>query len=178
MGCCVVLFCFGPFVLFGFVLLEAYFCFSNVNACEPAPCLHLVWAHSCHRDVWLDMRSWQFQLCNAVTIWLVDRLQFRYLGLTEWASSSTVTCIMTVSNTVSELLPVQTTMRGFPIRMVYLYYISCLRYTILVGNPPTHIHLMTEIGLALNKGAAELSYDLKNKERKSYMINKWVAELA
>ena len=25
--------------------------------------------------------------------------------------------------------------RGFPTRMVYLYYISCLRYTILVGNP-------------------------------------------
>ena len=24
--------------------------------------------------------------------------------------------------------------RGFPTRMVYLYYISCLRYTILVGN--------------------------------------------
>ena len=24
---------------------------------------------------------------------------------------------------------------GFPTRMVYLYYISCLRYTILVGNP-------------------------------------------
>ena len=25
--------------------------------------------------------------------------------------------------------------QGFPTRMVYLYYISCLRYTILVGNP-------------------------------------------
>ena len=25
--------------------------------------------------------------------------------------------------------------RGFPTRMVYLYYISCLRYTFLVGNP-------------------------------------------
>ena len=25
--------------------------------------------------------------------------------------------------------------RGSPTRMVYLYYISCLRYTILVGNP-------------------------------------------
>ena len=25
--------------------------------------------------------------------------------------------------------------RGFPTRMVYLYYISCLRYTLLVGNP-------------------------------------------
>ena len=24
---------------------------------------------------------------------------------------------------------------GVPTRMVYLYYISCLRYTILVGNP-------------------------------------------
>ena len=24
---------------------------------------------------------------------------------------------------------------GFPTRMVYLYYMSCLRYTILVGNP-------------------------------------------
>ena len=27
------------------------------------------------------------------------------------------------------------TYQGFPTRMVYLYYISCLRYTILVGNP-------------------------------------------
>ena len=25
--------------------------------------------------------------------------------------------------------------RGFPTRMVYLYYILCLRYTILVENP-------------------------------------------
>ena len=25
--------------------------------------------------------------------------------------------------------------QGFQIRMVYLYYILCLRYTILVGNP-------------------------------------------
>ena len=25
--------------------------------------------------------------------------------------------------------------RGFPTRMVYLHYISCLRYIILVGNP-------------------------------------------
>ena len=25
--------------------------------------------------------------------------------------------------------------QGFPARMVYLHYISCLRYTILVGNP-------------------------------------------
>ena len=25
--------------------------------------------------------------------------------------------------------------RAFPTRMVYLYYIACLRYTILVGNP-------------------------------------------
>ena len=25
--------------------------------------------------------------------------------------------------------------RGFPTRTVYLYYMSCLRYTILVGNP-------------------------------------------
>ena len=32
---------------------------------------------------------------------------------------------------------------GFPTRMVYLYYTSCLRYTILVGNPwymPNYIH--------------------------------------
>ena len=29
----------------------------------------------------------------------------------------------------------QFTNQGFPTRMVYLYYISCLGYTILVGNP-------------------------------------------
>ena len=29
----------------------------------------------------------------------------------------------------------RTSFRRFPIRMVYLYYTSCLRYTILVGNP-------------------------------------------
>ena len=38
--------------------------------------------------------------------------------------------------------------RGFPTRMVYLHYISCLRYTILAGNPQyaqTHtvVHLFT-----------------------------------
>ena len=43
------------------------------------------------------------------------------------------------------------TYRGFPTRMVYLYYISCLRYTILVGNPRyalmsagTHRHTHTQ----------------------------------
>ena len=29
-------------------------------------------------------------------------------------------------------------LRGFPTRTVHLYYMSCLRYTILVGNPRTH----------------------------------------
>ena len=29
----------------------------------------------------------------------------------------------------------ETTNRGSPTRMLYLYYISCLRYTVLVGNP-------------------------------------------
>ena len=29
--------------------------------------------------------------------------------------------------------------RGFPTRMVHLYYVSCLRYTILVGNPRSAI---------------------------------------
>ena len=29
----------------------------------------------------------------------------------------------------------KTKIRGFPTRMVYLHYISCLRYTIQVGNP-------------------------------------------
>ena len=43
--------------------------------------------------------------------------------------------------------------QGFPTRMVYLHYISCLRYTILVGNPRlmlyvfmkthTHTHIYT-----------------------------------
>ena len=29
----------------------------------------------------------------------------------------------------------ENTFPGFPTRMVYFYHISCLRYTILVGNP-------------------------------------------
>ena len=38
--------------------------------------------------------------------------------------------------------------RGFPTTMVYLYYISCLRYTILVGNPRFYT-LFTDLDLAL-----------------------------
>ena len=38
-------------------------------------------------------------------------------------------------------LPLSDTYRGFLTRMVYLYYISCLRYTILVGNPQIMISL-------------------------------------
>ena len=34
--------------------------------------------------------------------------------------------------------------RGFPTRMVYLYYISCLRYTILVGNPRNQTYCLTQ----------------------------------
>ena len=42
--------------------------------------------------------------------------------------------------------------RGFPTRMVYLYYISCLRYTILVGNPRyvTHIYCLVCVRLFSN----------------------------
>ena len=32
---------------------------------------------------------------------------------------------------------------GFPTRMVYLYYIACLRYTILIGNPHIHVKYIT-----------------------------------
>ena len=35
--------------------------------------------------------------------------------------------------------------RGFPTRMVYLYYISCLRYTILVGNPRSAVIIIVSI---------------------------------
>ena len=34
--------------------------------------------------------------------------------------------------------------RGFPTRMVYLYYLSCLRYTILVGNPRFDIWIKSQ----------------------------------
>ena len=34
--------------------------------------------------------------------------------------------------------------RGFLIRIVYLYYISCLKYTILVGNPQFVLHSPAE----------------------------------
>ena len=34
------------------------------------------------------------------------------------------------------------TNRGFPTRMVYLHYISCLRYAILVGNPWNAFNVM------------------------------------
>ena len=45
--------------------------------------------------------------------------------------------------------------RGFPTRMVYLYYISCLRYTILVGNPRytyTHTHIYIYIYIYIYHG--------------------------
>ena len=42
------------------------------------------------------------------------------------------TCYVNVS---MGMLVYMSVYRGFPTRMVYLYYISCLRYTILVGNP-------------------------------------------
>ena len=35
------------------------------------------------------------------------------------------------------------TFRGFPTRTVHLDYISCLRYTILVGNPRFHLDPLT-----------------------------------
>ena len=35
---------------------------------------------------------------------------------------------------ILESSPIMVVCRGFPTRMVHLYYISCLRYTILVGN--------------------------------------------
>ena len=35
--------------------------------------------------------------------------------------------------------------RGFPTRMVYLCYISCLRYTILAGNPRYFLHTFLRI---------------------------------
>ena len=37
--------------------------------------------------------------------------------------------------------------RGLPTRMVYLYYISCLRYTILVGNPGNTLDCFDQVGI-------------------------------
>ena len=34
----------------------------------------------------------------------------------------------------------ETINRGFPTKMVHIYYIACLRYTILVGNPQNTLH--------------------------------------
>ena len=39
--------------------------------------------------------------------------------------------------------------RGFPTRKVYLYYISCLRYTILVGNHRYTLLLFYHVGVKM-----------------------------
>ena len=48
-------------------------------------------------------------------------------------------CFVTVATYFQQCkilsLPAMRACRGFPTRMVYLYCTSCLRYTILVGNP-------------------------------------------
>ena len=48
--------------------------------------------------------------------------------------------LSTTASLLSPQLVRQAIYRGFPTRMVYLYYISCLRYTILVGNPQYIAH--------------------------------------
>ena len=48
-------------------------------------------------------------------------------------------------------------LRGFPARVVYLYYISCLRYTLLVGNPWLVNTLAVDLSVKLS---AELSWQI------------------
>ena len=50
--------------------------------------------------------------------------------INEWVHDLTVICRLKNS-----LFIALSAYKGFPTRMVYLYYISCLRYTILVRNP-------------------------------------------
>ena len=52
---------------------------------------------------------------------------------------------------------VQVKIRGFPTRMVYLYYISCLRYTILVRKPQNEEE---------DEGGEEYIIDQKQKNKK------------
>ena len=54
----------------------------------------------------------------------------------------------------------KSTYRGFPTRMVYLYYILCLRYTILVGNPRyAHCHVSGVTSDLLQNNASDGSVD-------------------
>ena len=58
--------------------------------------------------------------------------------------------------------------RGFPTRMVYLYHIWCLRYTILVGNPRIFFCQLRKVGNI----RSYLSTDSANKRVVSLILSK------
>ena len=51
--------------------------------------------------------------------------------------------------------------QGFPARMVYLYYISCLRYTILVGNPRFNFSESTDVSPFILLVVLRIGFPLK-----------------
>ena len=61
--------------------------------------------------------------------------------------------------------------QGFPTRMVYLYYISCLRYTILVGNPrySPNTHLVCSMRIMIHFRNVNISENI-NKSKELWMV--------
>ena len=81
----------------------------------------VLWPDSCTRQSWLqteDVKS--------------NRYSTNLKEITQTLKLATITDLLIISPLLIERRRAN---RGFPTRMVYLHYISCLRYTILVRNP-------------------------------------------
>ena len=99
-------------------------------------------------DFYLDLRSQGHEQKNTSTlilsqisesVWMEFGWLLRHVGLMTlilyfvFSDQKTFACLRTY--TAQFLANLVWRIRGFPTRMVYVYYISCLRCTILVGNP-------------------------------------------
>ena len=69
-------------------------------------------------------------MSHRLWIFCVGWFSFVFLGFFVWWPSGIIS-----TESAQQGAEHNKTFQGFPTRMVYLHCISCLRYTILVGNP-------------------------------------------
>ena len=120
------------------------------------PGCHVVYTRSC---VTLLMQPYRKVYTHPHVTLNKARLTCLYLIRSHFGNKAMLQCLHTFVCTVNKAMllcrlqtfvghvvhrihdAVSSAYRGFPIRMVYLYYRSYLRYTILVGNP-RYIHVL------------------------------------
>ena len=92
------------------------------------------WLVGCHHRLMAVLSAWSFCACSKETSFICENSWMSF-GNTRTCHQWTIHIFVLHIEGFRPEWCISTIYRGFPIRMMYLHYTSCSRYTILVGNP-------------------------------------------